>query len=248
MQSAILFGMRTRFTWRLRGYASCALLLSAAPVAVQAQAIEDPAHIAAAAEAFVLAQVPATAGVTSLIQAARLDPRLRLPKCGGALQAAWSPGSRPAARTNVVVTCRQGNAWRVNVPLTLRSRLDVLVLTAPAARGQTPAAGDLTTRSVEVDGLSHSYIRTPGEIEGRHLARPAPAGVPLQAAWFAADKMVKRGQQVTLVALAAGIQIRAPGRALGDAAAHERVRVQNLSSAKVVEGIVENATEVRVSP
>lgn len=240
--------MRTRFTWRLPGYAWCALLLSAAPVAAQAQGIEDPADIAAAAVAFLRAHVPATEGVTALIHAARLDPRLRLPKCLGTLQAAWAPGSRPAARTNVVVACRQGNAWRVYVPLTLRSRLDVLVLTAPAARGQALVAADLVTRSVEVDGLSHSYIRTPGELEGRHLARPAPAGVPLQAAWFAADKVVKRGQQVTLVALAEGIEIRAPGRALSDGAARERVRVQNLSSAKIVEGIVENAGEVRVTP
>ncbi|HNR23622.1 MAG TPA: flagellar basal body P-ring formation chaperone FlgA [Steroidobacteraceae bacterium] len=240
--------MRTRITRGLLRHARYAVLLAAVPLVAQAQAIEDPADIGAAASAFLRAQVPASPGVTTVIHAAHLDPRLRLPKCGVPLQATWAPGSQPAARTNVFVACPQGKPWRVNVPLTLRSRLDVLVLTAAAARGRTLAATDVATRNVEVDGLSHSYIRGPAEIAGKHLARPAPAGAPLQAAWFTADKLVKRGQQVTLVALADGIRIRAPGRALSDGAARERVRVQNLSSAKIVEGVVENATEVRVTP
>lgn len=246
--------MNTRFTCTRRRLAHCAVLLAVVPwtaaaqAQAQAQAIEDPAGIAAAAVDFLRAQVPASPGVTPVIQAVRLDPRLRLAKCAVPLQAAWAPGSQPAARTNVVVACPRDKAWRVNVPLTLRSRLDVLVLTAPAARGESPAGTALATRSVEVDGLSHSYIRYPAEIEGRHLSRPAPAGVPLKAAWFAANKVVTRGQLVSLVALAEGIEIRAPGRALGDGAAHERVRVQNLASAKIVEGVVQNATEVLVTP
>ncbi len=65
---------------------------------------------------------------------------------------------------------------------------------------------------------------------------------------IAADKIVRRGQTVTLIASAGGIRVRAPGRALGDGAQDERVRVQNLSSLKVVEGVVENASSVRVAP
>ncbi len=240
--------MKTRGERSWPGHAWCVWWLAITPLGAMAQAIEAPADIAAAAVAFLRAQVPASAGVTLVIEAARLDPRLRLAQCTGALQAQWAPGSRPAARTSIVVACRQDTPWRVVVPVTLRSRLDVLVLTAPAARGQALTPADLATRSVEVDGLAHSYIRTPAELEGRHLARAAPAGVPLQAAWFAADKVVRRGQQVMLVAHAQGIRIRAPGRALGDGAAGERIRVQNLSSAKTLEGIVENGGEVRVSP
>ncbi len=36
-----------------------------------------------------------------------------------------------------------------------------------------------------------------------------------------------------------GIEIRAPGRALADATASQRLRVQNLESLKVVEGVAE---------
>lgn len=228
--------------WLLAG----GMLIAAA--CSHAQSIQDPASIARVAESFVLAQVPANPKSETLVKATQLDARLRLAQCPTALHASWSPGSTPAARTNVAVACRQGATWRVNVPVTIRSRLTVLVLRAPAGRGQALTAADVTSRSVDVDGLAHLYIQTTEEFAGRHLARSAPAGVPLPANWFSADKLIKRGQEVMLVASAAGVQIRAPGRALSDGGARDRVRVQNLSSLKVVEGVVENGSEVRVTP
>lgn len=213
-----------------------------------AQAVQEPASIARAAENFVRSQIPTNPKSETLVRATELDARLRLAQCPTPLQASWSPGSTPAARTTVAIACRQGATWRVNVPVTIRSRLTVLVLRAPAGRGQALTAADVSTRSVDVDGLAHLYIQTLDELAGRHLARSAPAGVPLPANWFAADKLVKRGQEVMLVASAAGVQIRAPGRALSDGGARERVRVQNLSSLKIVEGVVENGSEVRVTP
>lgn len=51
-----------------------------------------------------------------------------------------------------------------------------------------------------------------------------------------------------LTAALAGIEVRAPGKALADATADQRVRVQNLHSLKVIEGIAESPGVVRVSP
>jgi flagella basal body P-ring formation protein FlgA len=64
---------------------------------------------------------------------------------------------------------------------------------------------------------------------------------------FKADLVIQHGQEVTLVAAAGGIEVRATGRALADGASGSRVKVQNLSSMKVVEGVVEGPDLVRVS-
>jgi flagella basal body P-ring formation protein FlgA len=53
---------------------------------------------------------------------------------------------------------------------------------------------------------------------------------------------------VTLTASAGGFEVRAPGRAMSDAAAQQRLRVQNLESLKVVEGVAESEGVVRVTP
>ncbi len=226
---------------------AAARVSTAAPEGAAAPTVQDPASIARAAEAFVSAQIPGRTNGAVKVRTTALDARLRLAPCPAPLTVKWSAGAAPKARTSVVVACPAGAPWRINVPVTIHSELDVLVLRAPAPRGRTVTAADVTTRRVEVEGLAHLYVSRPGEFAGRHLARAAPAGVPLPAAWFAADDLVQRGQAVTIVASAEGIQIRAPGRALASGALHERVRVQNLSSLKVVEGVVENSAEVRVS-
>ena len=64
---------------------------------------------------------------------------------------------------------------------------------------------------------------------------------------FKPDLVIKHGQEVTLVAAAGGIEVRAAGRALADAASGTRLKVQNLSSLKVVEGVVEGPDVVRVA-
>jgi len=74
------------------------------------------------------------------------------------------------------------------------------------------------------------------------------AGSILVADMLAADPVVVHGQQVTLVAALGGLEVRAPGRVLNDGAVAARVRVQNLSSQRIVEGVVETADTVRVTP
>ena len=70
---------------------------------------------------------------------------------------------------------------------------------------------------------------------------------PRSADLLAADVLVRRGQRVTLVAMAGGIEVRAAGEAVADAGPDGRVRVLNLSSRRVVEGRAEAGDRVRVS-
>ena len=53
---------------------------------------------------------------------------------------------------------------------------------------------------------------------------------------------------MTLAASRPGIEVRAPGLALADASANQRVRVQNLNSLKIVEGVADTEGVVRVNP
>ena len=58
--------------------------------------------------------------------------------------------------------------------------------------------------------------------------------------------LVTRGQQVTLEVGADTMNIRMAGEALDEAALGQRVRVRNLSSERVVEGVVRSAQVVEV--
>lgn len=197
-----------------------------------------------AAEAAVRAAVPATRYPVT-VTADAPDARLRLEPCASALSTERAAQAL-AARNLVYVAC--GNAWRVIVPVRIVTDLPVLVLKLPAERGRELTAADVEVRRQPVDGLAHIYISDARELNGLRLARATAAGTVLTAAMFKARPLVKRGQQVTLLASAAGVEIRADGRALTDGALHDRIRVQNLASLKVVEGVVDDSGTIRVSP
>ena len=78
------------------------------------------------------------------------------------------------------------------------------------------------------------------------LRRPLAAGTPLTRQALAPPLVVRRGQQVVLLAETAGLQVRSSGTALADAARGERVRVKNSRSRRIVEGVAVDAATVRV--
>ena len=134
------------------------------------------------------------------------------------------------------------------MPVEIRREIDVLVLRRAVTRGEVLGAADVVGQKRQVASLSSPYVGRIAELAGRPTRRPLPEGTPLTAEALSAALLIKRGQTVTLTASTGGIEIRASGRALADASASQRLRVQNLDSLKVVEGVAESDGVVRVSP
>jgi flagellar basal body P-ring formation protein FlgA len=201
--------------------------------------------IRSAAQRFARSQLPTGAG-HPLVTAATLDPRLRLAPCAGELTAAVPAGSTPRDRLTVGVSCRAPN-WTVYVPVVIESEVQMLVLRRPVAQDARLNRDDVETQTRRIAGTASDYIRDASQLALRHARRALPAGTALTADLLAADMLVHRGQDVTLLAAASGIEVRAPGKALTDGALQQRVQVQNMSSLKIVEGVVDTADVVRVA-
>ncbi len=107
-------------------------------------------------------------------------------------------------------------------------------------------AADVELQTRRLPGTESAFISDIGNLAGRRLKRALSAGTPLTAEVLVPDVLVRRGQQVTLLAANGPFEIRAQGQALSDGSAHERIRVQNVTSLKVVEGVVENSSTVRI--
>jgi len=232
---------------------SCVVLLLAAHAAgVQAQApdatgLQSLAAVRSAAERALRQQIdPQVPGVQ--LQATALDARLRLPACANALETYAQPPRGSQARALVRVGCSAGASWTLNVPVEIRREVDVLLLRRAVARGETLAAGDVTLQKRVLGGLGSPFVARVEDLAGRPTRRPLAEGTALTADSLSAALLIHRGQTVTLSASTGGIEVRAPGRAMADAAASQRIRVQNLDSLKVVEGVAESDGVVRVSP
>jgi flagella basal body P-ring formation protein FlgA len=227
----------------------CLLLLSALSIAPPGHAAERLQSIDAvrrAAAALVSAQL-GDGATRAIVTPAELDARLRLVPCGTPLAASLPRGSTLRARVTVTVACRTAG-WTVYVPVDVEVELPVLVLQKPVAAGARLGAVDVVAGTRRVSGVFSEFVPDAAALAGQHVRRPLAAGTVLVADMLAPDALVVRGQQVTLVASLGGLEVRAPGRVMTDAAAATRVRVQNLSSQRIGEGVVESADTVRVAP
>jgi flagella basal body P-ring formation protein FlgA len=207
------------------------------------QSIES---IRSAAVGSVREQLGGTAS-QAVITAGELDRRLRLGACGKPLEALPPPDGVARAEVVVKVSCR-GVGWSVYVPVHVEVDLPVLVLQKPVGAGVRIAASDVVAETRRVAGVFSEFVPDAAALAGHHSKRPLPAGTVLVADMLTADPLVTRGQQVMLVAALGSLEVRAPGRVLSDAAVATRVRVENLSSRRIVEGVVESADVVRITP
>ncbi len=244
-----------RAVWRMiQGPAAgtavaCALLTATAAIGAERsqRSIEPLETIRAVAVSYIRAQLPPHSDVTQ-ITAGELDHRLRLIRCATPPQVVSAAASSPSlARSTVGVSCAGPVRWTVYIPVTVVRRVPVLVLRHAAAREAHLTAGDVTIEKRTVTGLTVAFLGGPAELANRRLERTLPAGTALTVDMFEPDLIVRRGQDVTLVVQAGGIEVRAAGRALQDATAGSRLKVVNLSSQKVIEGVAESSDIVRVA-
>jgi flagella basal body P-ring formation protein FlgA len=211
-----------------------------------ASAVQSLEGIRKAAESAVRGVVDPALGNVRL-EAVALDPRLRLTGCARKLDTFANSPRNAQSRVIARVSC-VSPAWTLNVPVEVRRTHDVLVLRRALGRGESIAAADVVAQRRELPGLSSPFVARPEDLIGRLTRRPLPEGTALTAESLGAALLIKRGQQVTLVAQSAGFEVRAPGKAMADAAANQHVRVQNLNSLKIIEGIADTDGTVRVQP
>jgi flagella basal body P-ring formation protein FlgA len=225
-----------------------AVLIATLALPASAQPTQAVEEVRQAAAGFVQQRMQTSAGPagTVHVEAGALDARLRLAPCTQPLQAFSNAELRPAPRLVVGVRCAQP-AWTIYVPVQVETELEVLVLQRALPRSSAVLPLDVKPERRRVPGVAASYILDASQLAGRHLRNTAAPGTALTVDLLAADLLVRRGQRVTLIATAGGIEVRAQGEAVSDAMPDGRVRVLNLNSQRVVEGRVESRDSVRVS-
>lgn len=206
-------------------------------VPAQASGFEPVERISAAAIA--VAAPDATPQGPVRAEAA-VDPGLRMPACDGGLSA------HVGHRGVVEVACAGPMAWRLFVPVKVTRLGEALVLARPVAAGQSISPDMLKVETRDLEGLAAGALLRPEQALGRIAARALMAGSPLTATDLKSPRLIRRGDQVTLVARRGGLEVRSLGKALGEAGEDEQVNVENASSRRQVRGRVNAAGEVEV--
>lgn len=179
------------------------------------------------------------------IAAGNLDARLRLPGCAAPLATRTASDTANGSALNVEVRCDSAG-WKLYVPVSVQVQVPVLVTLRPLARGQAVSATDVEVQRRDRASVGPQALSHPDQLVGQIVSRPVAAGTVLAAGVMAPLRLVRRGQAVTILGESGSFQIRAQGKALGDGSAGELIRVENLSSRRVVEGRIGADGSVRV--
>ncbi len=201
--------------------------------------------IAAAAEEF-LRERTAGSGQRTSVKAGAIDPRHRLPLCDTSLEAFMRRGTTVSARTIVGVRCDGNRPWTVYVPVNVFVSAKVFTAKRTLPRNHLLTAEDLKADERDVSRLSRGYISDPQHVVGHRLKQQVIAGRIITPAMLEADLVVRRGQSVTLLATVRGIRVSMNGKALINGAIGQRIRVENYSSGRIVEGIVRSPETVEI--
>jgi flagella basal body P-ring formation protein FlgA len=203
------------------------------------------ASISQAAQRAIRTQAGAQ-GATLSLTPAPLDPRLRLAACDRPLDAFITGGGQIQYQTTVGVRCAGRVRWTIYTSVTVESLATVLVARYALPREAALTAADFEPQTRRVPGLLSGYLTDAAALAGQRLKRPLRAGEALSRDALAPAFLIHRGQQVVLVAHAPGIDVRMAGVALSDGRVADRIDVRNLSSQRVVEGVVRSDSEVEM--
>ncbi len=206
---------------------------------VNALATESLERIRTAAETEAAVGQPADAE----LQAASLDPRLQLATCPETLQTRSLAQS--SAATQVEVRC-DSQGWKLYVPVSIRVQVPVLVARRPLLRGAPVSADDVELQWRDRATLGSAWLDAAEQVEGQVPNRAVASGAPLSPSMLSAQRVVRRGQSVTLIGGHGSFQVRSQGKALSDAAVGDALRVENSGSRRVVQGRVLADGSVRI--
>ena len=235
------------------GFAPTLLAILAIAVTVAVPVMANPqkkswqsvSSIEAAALKYIEGRQAASSGRTEF-RVKTLDRRLKLARCGAQLETFAPSNVNPGTTQVVGVRCSKPHPWKIYVPISTTTYEQVVVTTRPLQRGASINPGDVRLEERDISKARHRYLTELKQLDGRVLRQDIRAQTIISQNVLDAEDIVKRGQSVTLLARTGRMNVRMRGEALSSAAKDQRIRVKNLSSQRVVEGIVQSRQLVLV--
>jgi flagella basal body P-ring formation protein FlgA len=175
-----------------------------------------------------------------------LEPRLELDRCRQPVRAALTTARHMQDRATIELKCQDLKPWHIYVQVRIVGTSPVVLAAHAIVAGSLLKTSDFRVEQRDLSQLPPGFLDDPAIAEGLTASRPISEGAVITNQQVLAAKAVQRGQAVTLLADAGGISVRMAGKALSDGLINQRVKVQNLSSGKIVEGIARSEQIVQI--
>lgn len=215
--------------------AAGALSLGASPA--QAEPYQNLEAIRTQVREFILKQAAQPEGSIE-VEVGRIDPRLRLATCERPLDLALPPNSRLAGSALASVRCNGSRPWSFYVTARIKNYEPVLVAARALPRGSALGAADVRIEKRDISTLNDTPLADAKQAAGMLTLYALAPGDVVGFRNFKAVQLVRRGEKVTILASANGLEVRVSGEALADGIEGQAIRVRNSLTNKVIQAVI----------
>ncbi len=209
--------------------------LGASPA--QADIYQDLEAIRAQVREFILKQAARPEGSIE-VEVGRIDPRLRLAACERPLDLTLPPNSRLAGSALTSVRCNGSHPWSFYVTARIRNYEPVLVAARALPRGTVLGAADVRIEKRDLSTLNDTPLTDLKQVTGKLTLHALAPGDVVGFRSFKAAQLVRRGEKVTILASANGLEVRVSGEALADGVEGQAINVRNSLTSKVIQAVI----------
>ena len=167
----------------------------------------------------------------------RLDSRLKLGKCSVPLEAYSHANHLEAGTLSIGVRCHGKPSWSLFNSAKLTFYQQVLTLKQSLKRNTIIRAEHIIIEKQATNQLRRGYFTDYQQVANKLTTRHLHVGTVLNPTHLTTQKLIKKGEQVTILASSPAFSIKMPGRALMDGSLGEQIRIKNSKTKKIIEGI-----------
>ncbi len=180
------------------------------------------------------------------VEVDNLDPRSVLRPCDRPIRLSLNGTRQPLGRVQVKIRCEGQAGWNRFVSAEVRLYQNLLVASENLSRGTILESQHIDYRELNLASVRRTPVRDSGQAVGMELKYPLTAGRAIVQEALASPKVIRRGDQVQLIAETDSLFVRQQGQALEDGEVGKLIDVRNTSSDVVVQGTVIAAGRVKV--
>ena len=177
----------------------------------------------------------------------QLDPRLRLHQCAIPLEAYSQNYERRQGHGTVNVRCNDMKPWSLYVPVSIKYFKEIATLKHAVTRNTILTSEDISLKKININRLSSGYFDDITELEGKVLTQNLTKGAVLTKHHIKLPMAINRGQRVTVIAKNSVIEVRMEGTAMSEGAIGERIKVKNMKTKRIIEGVIINKHLISVN-
>jgi flagella basal body P-ring formation protein FlgA len=186
-------------------------------------------------------------GYRSEFNIGNIDPRFNEKLCTLPLEFSLNRSPLTQANLTVLAECKDQTPWKIYITTKFNVYGNVVYASSTLPRSHTIQRQDIEIKEEAINQHYYASFSNVDDVIGMIAKRSIRHGSVIQANLLQAPKLVKRGDDVVIMASTQGIMIKMRGTAMQDGELGQQISVKNNQSKRIVKARVSDSGLVSVT-